>query len=155
MRTVSKCLATLVVLLLPATVFAQAHTQEIVYKVDRIPAVAGESHSWFFDVRFQAMGQDASFTGTMTRKVLKIDANGDVTWESSMPDGKVVVAGTEMEQAGPPSTSVVDKNGVPDAVGTGVPQSDRQRGQAPPSSRGQDRGVRRASREICRVCRPR
>lgn len=59
------------------------------------------------------MGQDARFTATLVRKVLKIDDNGDVTWESRMNDGKVNIMGNDMEQPSDPSTKVYDKDGRP------------------------------------------
>lgn len=84
-----------------------------VFKITPATPMVGESHSWFFDVKFQALGQDATFVGTLKRKLLKVDDNGDTTWESQMADAKVHIMGSDMDQPSEPSTAVYDKSGKP------------------------------------------
>jgi hypothetical protein len=72
---------------------------------------AGEVFVWGLQVKFQAMGQDASFSGKLQRRTLSVDESGGAEMESRLLDGKVTVMGSEMEQTSEPSVYKLDKAG--------------------------------------------
>lgn len=57
-------------------------------------------------------GMEAAFTGKVTEKVLKVEADGTYTVESTNSEGKVSLGGQEMEMpGGEPSVAVYKKGG--------------------------------------------
>jgi hypothetical protein len=60
---------------------------------------------------FEVLGQQATFTGMVQEKVLKVAEDGNYTIESSQLEGKVNINGQEIEMNSPPSVSVYKPGG--------------------------------------------
>ncbi len=96
--------------LLPVLGHAQDNQK---YTFIRPEPKVGLTYKWKFDVNFAVMGNDAKFTGSLVRKIIKLDPNGDQTWESQMTDAKLSFGGNESDQNSPATTTVIDKDGNP------------------------------------------
>jgi hypothetical protein len=73
----------------------------------------GTVDRWALEVKFQAMGQDAVFTGNLQRKVVEVQDNGDYSVETRIEEAKVSIMRGTQDQPSEPHVSKVHKDGSP------------------------------------------
>jgi hypothetical protein len=81
-----------------AVVAAIAFAQDT-FKLRRTVAV-GDTVNMKLTANIEVMGMEALFTAKVTEKVVKVDANGDYTIESTQGEGKVKFGDQEMDAPG-------------------------------------------------------
>jgi hypothetical protein len=74
------------------------------FKLRRTPKV-GEEINMRLTADVEVMGVNATFTAKIKDKVLKVDANGDYTIESTQSEGKISFNGQDMDAPGGEATS--------------------------------------------------
>ncbi|MBS1723830.1 MAG: hypothetical protein JSS66_12860 [Armatimonadetes bacterium] len=98
------------IVLLPGVIFAQ---DKATYTWPVVKPVEGQLIKMQLDVAFQAMGQDASVTGVVSRKVTKVESNGDFEVESGVEGVKVKLMNDVMDQESHSSTKKFHADGTP------------------------------------------
>jgi hypothetical protein len=75
-------------------------------------AKVGDTARYRLQADIELAGQEATFTATVTERVVRVEPNGDYAVESVQSEGKVSFAGTSMDApAGAPSTTIYKATG--------------------------------------------
>lgn len=73
----------------------------------------GEEVVFQLEIKFQAMGQDASFSGQAHQLITKVESDGSYTADSWIENGKISIMGSDQEQPDDRKSKKFDKTGKP------------------------------------------